>query len=323
MDPVREPPVWTGRHDRKSVQIGSIMELKAKHILVGSFVLIGMLSLFAFAAWLARVEFDQETALYEIYFENSVSGLSPAGDVRYRGINVGSAQKISIDRENPERVRVLVKIDAAVPIRNGDRARLEFQGITGVSYVNIEGARPGAEILKPGPDGQYPVIPSERSQFEKLTHGAPDLITSSKVLMDRAGALLNDHNRKLATDILTDVAGISQSIASRTEKIENIFDQLDQSSGDVAQSARLIKEVAGETKTLIADLKASLAAARKTLGGVDSLVEGDGEAAVVEFRQFVAEARQLVANMTRITEQIEEDPSDFLFGGRDAEFKAK
>lgn len=299
------------------------MELKAKHILVGSFVLIGILSLFAFTAWLARVEFDQEAAFYEIYFENSVSGLSTAGDVRYRGINVGSAQKISIDPENPKRVQVLVKIDASVPIRKGDSARLEIKGITGVSYINIEGAEAGAEILKPGPDGQYPVIPSERSQFEKLTHGAPDLIASSKLLMDRAGALLNDHNRKLAADILTDVAGISESIASRTDKIENIFDQLDQSSGDVAESARLIKEVAGETKILIADLKASLAAARKTLAGVDTLVEGDGEAAVVEFRQFVSEARDLVASMTRISEQIEENPSDFLFGGREAEFKAK
>jgi phospholipid/cholesterol/gamma-HCH transport system substrate-binding protein len=299
------------------------MELKARHILVGSFVLIGILALFTFAGWLAKVEFDQETAFYEIYFENSVSGLAPAGDVRYRGINVGSAQRISIDPENPERVKVMVKIDAAVPIRIGDRARLEFQGITGVSYINIVGAKPGAEILTADGDGEYPVIPFEPSQFEKLAHGAPDLIASSKILTDRAGELLNAENRRLAVGILHDVARATESIASRTGQIENIIDSLDNSGADVGETTRAIRQVATETEALIKDLEASLAAARSTLSGVDNLVSGEGEAAIVEFRYFIAETRQLVAKMTRITDRVENDPSGFLFGTPDVEFKAK
>lgn len=299
------------------------MELKAKHILVGSFVLIGVLTLFAFAGWLAKVEFDQETAFYEIYFENSVSGLAPAGDVRYRGINVGSAQNINIDPENPERVKVVVKIDAAVPIRKGDRARLEFQGITGVSYINIVGAKPGAEILMAVEDAEYPVIPFEPSQFEKLAHGAPELIASSKILTDRAGELLNVENRRLAVGILNDVARVAESIASRTGKIENIIDSLDSSGADVGETARAIRQVASETEALIKDLEASLAAARGTLAGVDNLVQGEGEAAIVEFRYFIAETRQLVAKITRITDRVENDPSGFLFGTPDVEYKAK
>jgi len=299
------------------------MELKAKHILVGSFVLISMFSLFAFVAWLARVEFDQETAFYEIYFENSVSGLSPAGDVRYRGINVGSVQHINIDPENPERVQVLVKIDAAVPIRKGDSARLEFQGITGVSYINIEGAEPGADMLTASKDEEYPVISSESSQFEKLALGAPDLIASSKLLTDRAAELLNADNRRLAAEILADVARVTKSIASRTGKIENIIDSLDRSSADFVESARLIRQIASETEPLIQDLEASLSAARGTLAGVDNLVGVEGEAAVVEFRQFLTETRQLVAKMTRITDRIENDPSGFLFGTPEPEFKAE
>ena len=299
------------------------MELKAKHILVGSFVLISILSLFAFVAWLSKVKFDQETAFYEIYFENSVSGLSPAGDVRYRGINVGSAEHIEIDPENPKRVWVLVKIDAAIPIRKGDRARLELQGITGVSYINIEGAQPGAEILTAAKGSKYPVIPSEPSQFEKLTHGAPDLIASSKELADRAAELLNTENQRLAAGILGDVAKITASIASRTDKIENIIDSLDHSSADIVESVRLIRQIASETKPLVQDLEASLSAARGTLAGVDNLVGNDGEAAVAEFRNFLAESRQLVAKMTRIADRIENEPSGILFSRPDAEFKAK
>jgi len=335
------------------------MELKAKHILVGSFVLIGVFSLFAFAAWLAKVEFDQETTFYEIFFENSVSGLSPAGDVRYRGINVGSAQRIDIDPENPERVRVLVKIDAAVPVREGDTARLEFQGITGVSYINIEGSRPGAAVLTARKGERYPVIPSGPSQFEKLARGAPDLIASGKALTDRAADLLNAENRRIAAGILADIARVTASIASRTGEIENIIDSLDRSRADFSEAARSIRGAANKAEALIADIELSLSAARGTLAGVDKLVGGEGEAAVVEFRQtmralnelarelnatvaenreplrrfsgeglgefrrFLAETRQLVAKMTRITERIENDPTRFLFGPKEPEFKAK
>ncbi|MZR31577.1 MlaD family protein [Sneathiella litorea] len=299
------------------------MELKAKHILVGSFVLISTLSLFAFVAWLAKVEFDQETTFYEIYFENSVSGLSLAADVRYRGINVGSVKHISIDPENPERIRVLVETDAAVPLRNGDHARLELQGITGVSYINIDGAQAGAEVLIADRGRQYPVIPSEPSQLEKLTLGAPDLIASSKELADRASNILNSDNQRLAAEILADVARVMASISSRTDKIENIIDSLDRTSADVVESARLIRQIANETKPLVQDLEASLSVAHGTLADVDNLIENDGKAAVMEFRDFLAESRKLVAIMTRITDRIENDPSGFLFGERDAEFKAK
>jgi len=73
-------------------------------------------------------------------------------------------------------------------------------------------------------------------------------------------------------------------------------------------------------------VKAVLAKGRKPnlcLQGVDNLIGNDGEAAVVEFRYFLAESRQLVAKMTRITDRIVSDPSRFLFGEREAEFKAK
>lgn len=355
------------------------MELKAKHILVGSFVLIGILSLFVFAAWLAKVEFDRKTAFYEIYFENSISGLAPAGDVRYRGINVGSVQEIGIDPENPERVRVLIMIDASIPIRQGDKARLEMQGITGVSYINIGGAAPGAEILVARKGSKYPVIPFAHSQFEKLAHSAPELIASSNRLAERASDLLNAENRRLATEILTDVAQIMDSLAARKGKIENIIDTLDISSSDIAQitasvasrtdkiasiidalnqsgqdmtritagisarsgkiehiidsvdqssdefaeAVRLIREAASETNALISDLKAGISDARGTLAGVDDLVQDDGSNAVMEFRYFLAETRQLIASISRITENIENNPSGLIFGVPKAEFDAK
>lgn len=242
-------------------------------------------------------------------------------------------------------------IDATVPIRKGDRARLEFQGITGVSYINIEGAEPGAEILTASEDGKYPVIPFEPSQFEKLARGAPELIASSNILAERAGELLNAENRRLATGILTDVsriaasfaartdkieniidsldlsgadiAQITASVASRTGKIENIIDSLDRSGADVVESVRLIRQAASETNALITDLKAGLSDARGTLAEVDDLVQDEGAAAVMEFRYFLAETRQLIASITRITEHIENDPSGFIFGVPEAEFEAK
>jgi hypothetical protein len=45
---------------------------------------------------------------------------------------------------------------------------------------------------------------------------------------------------------------------------------------------------------------------------------GDG---LVEFRRFLEDARALVTNLNRVTTRIGEDPSQVIFGAREAEIR--
>ena len=58
------------------------METKASYILVGSFVLALCLAAAGFILWIAKFQFDQEFARYDIFYEGSVTGLTEGSSVR-------------------------------------------------------------------------------------------------------------------------------------------------------------------------------------------------------------------------------------------------
>ena len=335
------------------------METRASHLLIGGFVLVFVVGLFGFAIWLARIEIDREFAYYDIYFTGSVAGLGVGGDVRYRGIKVGTVVDIAINPDDPSRVGVTVQIGSDTPIREGDRASLQLQGITGVAFVNLKGATADRPPIVARAGEPWPVIPSTPSQIEKLFQGAPELINRGITLTERAAELFDAENQRLLTEILADVSLLAASLVSRRDKIERIVDAFDASSGDVAAAAREIRELSAKLNRLADDAGPTMAAARAVLEGADELMRDDldelmadlrkmtrsvGRLAVAaegvltenreplrifsaeglsEFSRFVTEARLLVAGLSRVTERLETDGARFLFGEREAEFKAQ
>ena len=167
------------------------METRASHVLIGGFVLLVIVGLFAFVIWLARVQIDREFARYDIYFEGSVAGLGIGGDVSYRGIRVGTVISITVNPDDPSRVRVIAEIGSDTLIREGDQASLQLQGITGVAFVNSEGATAEKPLIGAKADEPRPVIPSKPSQIEKLFQGAPELINRGIILTERASELFD------------------------------------------------------------------------------------------------------------------------------------
>ena len=115
------------------------METRASYLVVGGFVLVSLIALVVMVIWLAGTTFDEEFAYYDILFEGSVTGLKSGNPVRYRGIPVGVVSDMGIDKENVERVRVTIEVPNDTPIKEDAITSLEFQGITGVAYVQFEG----------------------------------------------------------------------------------------------------------------------------------------------------------------------------------------
>ncbi len=335
------------------------METRASHLLIGGFVLLAVAGIFGFAIWLARIEIDQEFAYYDIYFTGSVAGLGVGGDVRYRGIKVGTVVDITINPDDPSRVGVTAQIGSDTPIREGDRASLQLQGITGVAFVNIEGATAAKPLIVARAGEPRPVSPSTPSQIEKLFQGAPELINRGIILTERAAELFDAENQRLLTAILGDISLLAASLAQRRGKIERIVDAFEASSGDIAAAARDIRAASAKLNRLADDAGATMAVARAVLEGADELMDNDVGGLIVdlrkatrsvdrlavaaesmltenreplrtfsaegltEFSRFLTEARLLIAGLSRVTERLESDGARFLFGEREAEFKAK
>ncbi|MFQ5533616.1 MAG: MlaD family protein [Sphingomonadales bacterium] len=314
------------------------METRAHHIMIGMFMLTMIASLFAFIIWATKVDIETEFRMFDIYFEESVAGLSIGGDVNFRGVNVGQVRKISLDPDDPGRVRVTIRIAGDTPVRADSVASLEYQGITGLSYVQIAGGTAGAEQLVAERGQQYPVIKSVPSQIQELFSGAPDLINQAIILAGRVSAFFDDDNRIAIANILANSVKISGGLADRMERIQHIIDNVDETLTDLRGAARSVNVLANsatglvdhDIKGLVADLRLASQSIRSLSQSLDRAVQDNGKALAAfssntlpELALFVQEARRMASVISRIAEQLERSPSDFIFSGKKPEYDAK
>lgn len=312
------------------------METRAHHLLIGSFMLILIFGLLAFILWLAKVDGDRNFKRYLVYFEGSVTGLSEGSAVRLNGVPVGTVLEITIPREDPSKVRVLVRIDDDVPIREGSTARLELQGFTGIAFVQVSGGQAGGDIVA-GPGEEWPVIPSVRSPIQQVFEEAPNLINEAILAISHLRELLGPENRDRIGAILANMETVSGSFAERAEDIENVLGRMDSAIADFQQTARAFTALAesgqslvdGEARALMAQATDTAAAAERMIGELDGLVADNREgvsrfvnSALPEATRLVADLRRLSLRLNRVAEAFEERPREALFGPNEPEFRA-
>lgn len=269
------------------------METRAHHLLIGGFVLLFAAAAVAAALWLAGAGLDREASYYDIYFEESVAGLQVGGDVRYRGIKVGAVTGIGINPDDPTRARVTVDV-GPTPIRQGDTATLVTQGITGVLFVNIEGARRGDPLLGAGEGETHPVIPSRPSALSEVFEGAPDLVAKAVVALDNLGRLADEENRARIAGILANLESMSDNLDRRGAQIDRL--------------------VTGLERVLV-DLEAAGGSLNRTLAVTEELVAEDGEAVAGELRETLARLRQLLEETNTWMAENREPLHDFATRG--------
>ena len=119
------------------------METRANYALIGLFTLAVIAAAFGFVYWFSGGDRGQSRQSVRIVFSGSVSGLSNGSVVLFNGIRVGEVTDISLLPEDPRRVLSVVQVDARTPVRTDTRARLEYQGLTGVAQIALVGGESG------------------------------------------------------------------------------------------------------------------------------------------------------------------------------------
>ena len=126
------------------------METKANYVLIGAFVLLAAAALMLFTLWIAGTPLNRDYSTYDVVFEGPVNGLTEGGEVRFNGIKVGEVTRLSLDRQDPNRVIARIRVDAETPVRTDSVAQLDFLGITGVTFIQILAGTPEASAAGVG-----------------------------------------------------------------------------------------------------------------------------------------------------------------------------
>ena len=123
------------------------METKANYTLVGIFTIAVVAAVFGFVYWSQHVGGTGERATYRVLFSSSVSGLRTGSAVLFNGIRVGDVTDLRLNPDNPAQVAAVISIDKKVKVRPDTRAGIEFQGLTGIAAVALNGGSPGEPAL--------------------------------------------------------------------------------------------------------------------------------------------------------------------------------
>ncbi len=324
------------------------METRASYMIVGAVVLALIMGLAAFSVWLVRGDADRQLAVYQIYFEGSVTGLQEGSQVRYRGIPVGHIADIGIDPENVERVRTVAEIHRETPIMEDTVATLEMQGITGIAYVQLLGGTSESQPLEAGHDGDIPIIKARRSALERVFESTPDLLSEAVQVAARVSELLSNENIETLAATLDNFETFSEGLADSGEEIgpmvaemTKTLESVQGATSDLGGLAQDLGQVAGrlqegmddvggdvvETLDELSGAANSLGAAAQQLDGLvgdlrEPLSDFSGTG-LYELTNLVGESRALVAALTRITKEVERDPAGFLIGGSRQGFEAE
>jgi phospholipid/cholesterol/gamma-HCH transport system substrate-binding protein len=307
------------------------METRAHYVAVGAFVLIILFLAFGAVLWLGGTRLSEVRESYYIFFKGSVAGLSKGSAVQYNGIPVGRVTDIRVDPNNIAQIQVTVDIDTSlVTIKTDARAFLDTNILSGVSTVQIRGGTQNAQILEATSGYRYPIIQPGRSEIEEVKASLPELTGELKNAAVKLNELLNSDNRQAIYDSLHNLRTVTAALAEHSQEVGPILDNTNASMlqlklllqhVDQSYTARGgLKDQASQTLKDYDRLAANLTETSRQL----QLFIADARPAIRSFSQrtlpgvndLVGDAQSLAANLNRLIDQIQRDPTRLLFGDR-------
>ena len=306
------------------------MENRNAYLVVGAVTLALLVALLGFTLWLSNFSREARTE-YDIFFQQSVSGLATGSPVTFSGVPVGQVRRIALMPESPEFVRVRIEIEEGVPILEGTTAAIQGVGFTGVSQIQLTGAIRGTPPLTtPGPYG-VPVIPATTGGFSAILDNAPQLIERLSVLSLRLSELFDDQNRESFASILQNVDRTSAALAEASPELRAALAQTRATLAAAERAAnsldaasrsadRLIAQegapMAAELRTTIASANAALARVERVLAAAEPGVATLSSQTIPEITQLTRDLRDISQSLGAVAARLDEDPAGALLGGR-------
>lgn len=296
------------------------MENRAHALAAGIFTVLLALAVAAAVWWLSGKR--EATREYMLVTRQSVTGLNIQAQVRYRGIRAGKVLDIDLDPKDRRNIVVLVSVDADMPVTKSTTAKLNYQGVTGLAYVQLEDSDESSEPLQ-GEGGEPPRIALKGSAFDSLGDAALQMIVEVKKVAERTNRLLTDGNLQRIESALSNVEQASGSLSAALKDIPPLVASLRQTLNDtnlkrldhilanLEKTSRDAAPLAAEMRTLVATLQ-GLGTRLDALSGEagSEMVQGTLPRVNALLQELAASSRQL----GRLLEQIEESPNMLVFG---------
>jgi phospholipid/cholesterol/gamma-HCH transport system substrate-binding protein len=287
------------------------MEGRGYALGVGIFVIAFAAALIAAGVWLGK---DRTAYVpYTIASRHGVSGLQPEAAVKLRGVVVGRVETIRFDPGDARTILVRIAVAEGTPIEASTYAQLGYQGITGLSYIQLEDDPSGApsQRLRAGQS-----IQMRPSLFDRLATAGPELIDKIDVVVKRAADLLDEGNRKTLTRSLASVGQAGEEIGGLARRLKPGAAAIEPLAADARATLAKADEALVRIAALSDDIKRRAQALDEVgrAAGQVSAVGKDVGATVPRLEQLLDELSRSSRSLTRLLTDLNAQPQSVLLG---------
>jgi phospholipid/cholesterol/gamma-HCH transport system substrate-binding protein len=308
------------------------MSAPTNNFKLGVFTLGGLviviIAIFAFG----MRSYFRPTTLFETYFPGDVTGLAVGSTVELRGVRVGRVTNINfswVEYEDTHPSYIVVVFEMRnditplppgkersemldLAIRNGLRARLKSQGVTGTSILSIEYLDPVENPITKIPwTPKNTYIPSGPSQFGELLTSLEKILRNAQQLdfsninrlvqydLKSAGRVLDKAGQIDFNSLSTNANSLLAELRTSNVKLKTLLGDTD----DTVNKMKLQK-LSGDVDGLIAQLQTTVTNLQRNLANVD----------FDSLNQTFENARRALQEMDEVLSQLKQYPSGFIFG---------
>ena len=315
------------------------------------FLRVGLLALSAialaigFVVYLTAGQFGTKSDYFETYVGESIVGLDVGAAVRFRGVQIGRVTEISLAaavydvpearanryamqlvviRFAVERTRVARITSLEDMIAGGLRTRIASQGITGVTYLEIDILDPARypPIQVPWKP-RYDHIPAVPSTITQVTSAAEQIMRRLEALdierlINNAAGLMGDLRRQVTDgEVATTLREAGETLAEiRTElrkvRLEDTAAELRGAIANMGDAGRSAQELLAsrELRDALVRIPAAVTALELTL----RTARGTTTDLQADLSPLMRDLRSSVANLRDTTEALRRSPSQTLLG---------
>ncbi len=313
-----------------------------KNFLLGIFVIsaliVGIIMLIGFGL----LESFRPKVYLVTYTNESVQGVNIGSQVKFRGVSVGSVENISILSDNK-----LIKIEMSITpdafifrkmtneemrknlcrkmlqdeIKSGLNCRLDYAGITGLRYVELDFFTDNGIIKDVDPVLSHeqiyiPMVPSVFSSMFNMLNESLTRISKIKFeeMSDNIIQSLNEiraiFNSDEVKNTIVNIETISNNLEKVTSSINGVLskEKLEALIGNLEEAIKSFERLgkSAESELLKSDIPSSSRQLRDTLQNISEL---KGK---VENTLFIL--NKVLDNISSLSRQIEEQPDSLLRG---------
>jgi phospholipid/cholesterol/gamma-HCH transport system substrate-binding protein len=296
------------------------MENKSHALMAGLFTLLLLAAAITIGMWLYR---DQVNWVpYEIATRQSIPGLNPQADVRYRGLDVGRVESIGFDPKEAGQILVRINVRPDTPITRSTFATLGYQGVTGLAYVQLDddGSQPARLPSSPEDPARIAMRPS---LFDQLQHRGLGIMEQTEEVARRLNTLLADENQQAILAAFESVGRAAREIEAIPRQMQPTLARLPALTRQAQQTLGTLDAIAVEARQLTGNLDGLITELRAKDGAIATIagsVEQVGAVAAKlehETLPLANDMRSALRALNRTLNNLSDRPQSVFFGAPD------